>query len=95
MECRTDDEVAIAALSGVNDPMTAPLGHLERAFLAELGSGCSLPVGAHHVGDVLWTFLAGAGGTTIDRRSIPIDGSATVDVARVAARAALESVGGW
>ena len=94
VECRTDDEVAIAALSGVNDPTTARSVTLERAFLAELGSGCSLPVGAHHVGDVLWTFLAGAGGT-IDRRSIPIDGSATVDAARVAARDALESVGGW
>jgi porphobilinogen deaminase len=32
---------------------------LERAFLAELGTGCSLPVAAHAVGDdVLTGFLA-------------------------------------
>ena len=31
---------------------------VERAFLAELGSGCSLPVGAHAADGVLHTFLA-------------------------------------
>ncbi len=94
VECRTDDEVAIAALSGVNDSATARSVVLERAFLAELGSGCSLPVGAHHADGVLRTFLAGAAGA-IDRQSVPIDESTPVDTARAAARAALESVGGW
>ena len=94
VECRTDDEVAIAALSGVNDSATARSVVLERAFLAELGSGCSLPVGAHHADGLLRTFLAGAAGA-IDRQSVPIDESTPVDTARAAARAALESVGGW
>ena len=31
---------------------------VERAFLAELGSGCSLPVAAHAADGVLHTFLA-------------------------------------
>ncbi|MGA1077091.1 MAG: ATP-binding cassette domain-containing protein, partial [Ilumatobacteraceae bacterium] len=78
----------------IDDPATARSVTLERAFLAELGSGCSLPVGAHHTDGVLRTFLAGVGGV-IDRRSIPIDDTDSLDVAREAARAALEAVGGW
>ena len=94
VECRTDDAVAIDALVGIDDPATARSVTLERAFLAELGSGCSLPVGAHHTDGVLRTFLAGAAGA-IDRRSIPIDDADSLDAARQAARAALEAVGGW
>ena len=35
------------ALAAIDDPVVAPPGHAERAFLAELGGGCTLPVGAH------------------------------------------------
>ncbi|HEY0520203.1 MAG TPA: hypothetical protein VGC84_11985, partial [Ilumatobacteraceae bacterium] len=36
---------------------------VERAFLAELGSGCSLPVGAHASDTTLTAFLANEDGT--------------------------------
>ena len=58
VECRDVDDEVIEVLAGVDDPATRRAVEIERAFLAELGSGCSLPVGAHVDGDVLHTFLA-------------------------------------
>ncbi len=68
VECRADDAAARQALAAIDDPATRQAVECERAFLAELGSGCSLPVGAHAValdggGLELRTFLAGPGGT--------------------------------
>ena len=46
VECREDDDETLAHLASIDDPdVRAPL-EAERAFLAELGSGCDLPVGA-------------------------------------------------
>jgi hydroxymethylbilane synthase len=46
VECRSDDHTVIAHLAAIDDPtVRAPL-EAERAFLAALGSGCDLPVGA-------------------------------------------------
>jgi hydroxymethylbilane synthase len=86
VECRTDDATAVAALAAIDDRATRHHVEVERAYLAELGSGCSLPVGAHAADGVLRTFLADtdAGRTVAER--IPLDGSDT-DVAS-AARAA-------
>jgi hydroxymethylbilane synthase len=47
VECRADDGATRAVLAGIDDPTFAPLVAAERAFLAELGGGCTLPVGAH------------------------------------------------
>lgn len=47
LECRADDTATRAALAAIDDPVTAPLVTAERAFLAELGGGCTLPVGAN------------------------------------------------
>jgi len=58
VECRTDDADTIDALRGVDDRMTRRAVEIERAFLAELGSGCSLPVAGHVDGDRLHVFLA-------------------------------------
>lgn len=58
VECRSDDAAAAEVLSAVDHAATRRSVEIERAFLAELGSGCSLPVGAHVRGDVLHTFLA-------------------------------------
>ena len=47
VECREDDDDARRALVAIDDPGTRRLVTAERAFLAELGGGCTLPVGAH------------------------------------------------
>lgn len=47
VECREDDDVARRALAAIDDPRIRRLVTSERAFLAELGGGCTLPVGAH------------------------------------------------
>ena len=58
IECRIDDDAALAALAAVDHPLTRWSVSLERAFLAELGSGCSLPVAGHVTGTDLHVFLA-------------------------------------
>ena len=60
---------------------------IERAFLAELGSGCSMPVGAHVDGGTLWTFLADldTGISVSDEIDLP-GGPGDVEIARAAAR---------
>jgi hydroxymethylbilane synthase len=68
VECRSGDAAARQALAAIDDLATRQAVECERAFLAELGSGCSLPVGAHAValdrgGLELRTFLAGPAGT--------------------------------
>src|SRR5918993_827035 len=56
--CRTDDAPTEAIVTRIDDAPTRHAVEVERAFLAELGSGCSLPVGAHAVDGFLHTFLA-------------------------------------
>jgi hydroxymethylbilane synthase len=46
VECRIDDPEVLAVLAAVDDPDSRPLVEAERAFLAEFGGGCTLPVGA-------------------------------------------------
>jgi len=46
VECRDDDAVALAALAEIDDPAAHAEIAAERAFLAQLGGGCSLPCGA-------------------------------------------------
>lgn len=58
VECRTDDVSTRAALAAIDHAPTRHDVEIERAFLAELGSGCSLPVGAHVRGSRLLAFLA-------------------------------------
>ena len=53
-----DDAATIAALAAIDHAPTRHAVEVERAFLAELGSGCSLPVGGHVADGVLRTFLA-------------------------------------
>lgn len=47
VECRIDDTATRVALEAIDDPGVAALVAAERAFLAELGGGCTLPVGAN------------------------------------------------
>jgi hydroxymethylbilane synthase len=46
VQCRADDVRTLEVLAAIHDPSTAAAVRAERAFLAELGVGCSLPVGA-------------------------------------------------
>ena len=94
VEARVDDAVALDALGAIDHAATRRAVEVERAFLAELGSGCSLPVGAHVAGGLLHTFLRGDASGVVTSESIQLSGdhAADVDVARQAARAALEVV---
>ena len=77
VECRAGDEPVATLLAAIDDPAVRVTVEAERAFLARLGSGCDLPVGAHAVlagGDVIITGLIAApdGSVVIrDRRSGP------------------------
>jgi hydroxymethylbilane synthase len=58
VECRLSDSATIELLAAVDHAPTRAAVSAERAFLAEMGSGCSLPVAAHARGDLLSGFLA-------------------------------------
>jgi hydroxymethylbilane synthase len=46
VQCRAQDTKTLDLLAAIHDPLTAASVTAERAFLAGLGGGCSLPVGA-------------------------------------------------
>lgn len=89
VECRIDDEATREALEAIDHAATRHEVEVERAFLSELGSGCSLPVGAHVRSGTLWTFLADldSGQSRSDEIDLP-GGTADLEIARSAARAA-------
>ena len=58
VECRADDGEMIDVLASIDHQPTRQAVEVERAFLAELGTGCSLPVGALAVDRRLTAFLA-------------------------------------
>ena len=47
LECRDDDLAINEQLLAISDDTTRRCVEAERAYLAELGGGCELPVGAH------------------------------------------------
>ena len=81
-------------LAAVDDAATRHDVEVERSFLAELGSGCSLPVGAHVAGGSLHTFLAAEDGRAVARDVVRLAFDRTDhERARAAARAARVAVG--
>ncbi len=58
VECAVGDASTAQLLVAVDHVPTRAAVEIERAFLAMLGSGCSLPVGAHVAEGVLHAFLA-------------------------------------
>lgn len=72
VECRSGDDATAALVAGLDHPPTRFSVEAERAFLAELGSGCSLPVGAHHDGAVLHTFVADPATGTVERQRLAV-----------------------
>jgi len=65
IECRSDDDETARLLAAVDHPATRARVSAERSFLAELGTGCSLPVAAHVVDGRLHGFLAGDDGQVV------------------------------
>jgi hydroxymethylbilane synthase len=96
VECRDDDDRVAGVLQRIDHEPSRREVLVERAFLAELGSGCSLPVGAHVDGSKLYAFLASdRSGITVSE-TIELSGDLDTDIglARSAARAAHDHVSG-
>lgn len=96
VECLDDDDDARSVLATMDHAPSRYAVTVERAFLRQLGSGCSLPVGAYCSGDSLHAFLAESdevGATPIifrERIDVPPDVDAAVELsARLANRAQL------
>lgn len=84
-ECRADDAETAQILAAVDHAVTRRAVECERAFLAELGAGCSMPVAAHvdHDG-VLRAFMArldGSNPVQVERRLMPDDDHLAVGAA--------------
>lgn len=95
VECRADDDDTIAALTAIDHAATRRCIEVERAFLAELGSGCSLPVAGHVSDDQLHVFLAdpASGRHVTEIVALPSDGDARLDLARRSAHALQDRLG--
>ncbi len=96
VECRVDDERTSAYLSAIDHAASRASVERERAFLSELGSGCSLPVGAFDDGASMAVYLASDDGARhhIERMTTSHgDQSELVRRARELARRATVAVG--
>jgi hydroxymethylbilane synthase len=87
LDCRVDDSATGEALARIDDGATRAAVEIERAFLARLGSGCSLPVGAHASAGQLVTFLASERSTHVVSDTIELSGDPDSDLAAAAAAA--------
>jgi hydroxymethylbilane synthase len=96
VECGVDDTATRALLAAVDHPATRAAVEVERAYLATLGSGCSLPVGAHVDGGRLHAFLADPERGLEVRRDVTLDATDPIGAARrlaVAMRDELDGAG--
>ena len=75
LQCRAGDAPTLARLEAIDDPPTRAAAEAERGFLAELGAGCALPVGAYaQIADGL---LAVRGMIATEDGDAPLFGDAT------------------
>lgn len=79
VEARSGEREIRSALSKIDDSDARDAVTIERAFLAELGGGCSLPVGAYCDGNRLRTFLASETGPRSIRADVEISGDLAAD----------------
>ncbi len=74
IECRTGDEATLAAVRELEHGDSRRAVDTERAFLARLGGGCDLPVGAHAqiAGDGITVvgLIASLDGSTVLKRTM-------------------------
>ncbi|MET0663010.1 MAG: hydroxymethylbilane synthase [Ilumatobacteraceae bacterium] len=93
VETRAGDERTAELVTAVDHADTRRAVEVERAFLAELGSGCSLPVAAHAADGVLRTFLADPARNLAVGDVLDLAGTrADLELAAAAARAANASL---
>ena len=97
VECREDDAVNVGVLTAIDDVGVRRTVEAERAFLAELGGGCTQPVGAHAVLDTdgslrLTGMLAGDDGRVVLRHTST--GADPATLGRTVARYLLDDAGG-
>ena len=90
IECRIDDEQTRNILVAIDDAPSRRAVEHERAFLAELGSGCSLPVGAYDDGEKMLVYLASDDGKKHHFATVSTGDSASHDELLVAARRAAQ-----
>ena len=98
VECRSDDRQTLSLVSALNHEDSRQCVDAERAFLAELGGDCDLPVAAYAVLDsgelCIDALVAAPDGSTMlrdSRRCSIADGEAT---GRAIARYLLDDAGG-
>ena len=94
VECRADDERVRSLVAHADHAPTRFAVETERTFLAEVGAGCTAPLGAHVSGGTLSVFMA-SGPEANARRftsTKSITTSTAHDVARDLAREALRLV---
>lgn len=98
VECRNGDDATFDELSAIDDRGSRLSVERERAFLAELGSGCSLPVGAFDDGERMHIHLSSDDGRVHHRTTLAMGSAISqadlLDAARQAAREARAVVGG-
>lgn len=99
VECRKDDARTRDSLAAIDDPDAHAMVAAERAFLAELGGGCTQPVGAHARrtggdGDeiTLSAMIASADGLILLRHEL--SGRRPDQLGRTMARYLLDDAGG-
>ena len=91
VECREGDTEVLNAIAGIDHVQTRYAVEIERAFLAELGAGCSMPVGAYvDAKRMLSTFMA-TGSTNADRHVKFVETVPTVDAHEFARELARKS----
>ena len=98
IECREDDRETRDILHAIDHVLSRRAVEHERAFLAELGSGCSLPVGAYDDGSTMLVYLASDDAVQHHFASITTGHISShddlLDASRSAARTARDSVAG-
>jgi hydroxymethylbilane synthase len=91
VECRSEDREALEALARIDDPRARAETDAERALLAELESGCQVPLGAwaRLDGDrvSLWAFVGAPDGSRVARAHASGSRTAPGDLARRVAEA--------
>lgn len=92
VECRADDDATRARLQAVDHGPTRRAVEAERAFLATLGGGCTLPVAAYATGDRLTGLVASYDGRICLRHEAT--GDDPVALGRAVAHHLLHTAGG-